>query len=77
MRHPPITALRQEDTHRLIPSRHLPASDSVLTRVADDDEHLNGIFELDDATNERLLAERIGAAASGRTNCWPPCRWPR
>ena len=58
MRHPPITALRQNDTHRLIPSRHLPAGDSVLTRVADDDEHLKGIFELDAATNERLLAER-------------------
>lgn len=58
MRHPPITALRQNETHRLIPSRHLPAGDSVLTRVADDDEHLKGIFELDAATNERLLAER-------------------
>ena len=58
MRHPPITPLRQEDTHRLVPSRYLPAGDSVLTRVADDDEHLKGIFELDDATNERLLAER-------------------
>ena len=58
MRHPQITALRQEDTHRLVPSRHLPASDSVLTRVADDDEHLKEIFELDDATNDRLLAER-------------------
>ena len=58
MRHPPLTPLRQEDTHRLVPSRYLPAGDSVLTRVADDDEHLKGIFELDDATNERLLAER-------------------
>ena len=26
--------------------------------MADDDEHLKGIFELDAATNERLLAER-------------------
>ena len=58
MQHPPVTALRRNDTHRLIPSRHLPESDSVLTRVADDDEHLKGIFELDGATNERLLAER-------------------
>ncbi len=58
IRHPPITPLTQRDTHRLIPSRHLPAGDSVLTRVADDDEHLKGIFELDGATNERLLAER-------------------
>ena len=38
MRHPPIAALRQTDTHRLIPSRHLPKGESVLTRVADSDE---------------------------------------
>lgn len=58
MRLPPTTALRQNDTHRLIGSRHLPKGESVLTRVADDDEHLSAIFELDGATNERLLAER-------------------
>lgn len=58
MRHPPITPLRQRDTHRLTPSRHLPRGDSVLTRIADDDPHLNAIFDLDDATNERLIAER-------------------
>lgn len=58
MRHPPITALKQDDIHRLIPSRHLPKGDSVLTRIADGDEHLDAIFELDGATNERLLAER-------------------
>jgi hypothetical protein len=65
MRHPPITALSQNDTHRLIPSRHLPAGDSVLTRVADDDEHLRAIFELDGATNERLLAERAPGRGIG------------
>lgn len=58
MRHPPVTALTQSDTHRLIPSRHLPGGDSVLTRIADGDEHLTAIFELDGATNDRLLAER-------------------
>ena len=58
MRHPPITSLRQLNTHRLIPSRYLPAGDSVLTRIADDDAHLRAIFELDAATNDRLLAER-------------------
>lgn len=58
MRHPPLTALRQNNTHRLIPSRYLPGGDSVLTRIADDDAHLRAIFELDAATNERLLAER-------------------
>lgn len=65
MRHPPITPLRQNDTHRLIPSRYLPKGDSVLTRIAEDDEHLAAIFELDGATNERLLAERAPGRGIG------------
>jgi hypothetical protein len=56
MTHPPVRLLRQFDTHRLIPSRHLPHDDSVLVEIADDDEHLAAIFELDAATNDRLLA---------------------
>jgi RES domain-containing protein len=55
---PETVALRQNDTHRLIPAKF---GDSVLTRIADDDTHLQDIFALDGATNERLLAER-GAA---------------
>lgn len=57
MTHPPVRLLRQLDTHRLIPSRHLPHVDSVLVEIADNDEHLAAIFELDAATNDRLLAE--------------------
>ena len=57
MAHPPVRLLRQFDTHRLIPSRHLPHGDSVLVEIADNDEHLAAIFELDAATNDRLLAE--------------------
>ncbi len=53
---PPVSLVRQYDTHRLIPSRHLPRGDSVLVAIADDDEHLQAIFELDAATNERVLA---------------------
>jgi hypothetical protein len=56
MKLPPVTLVRQLDTHRLIPSRHLPQSDSVLVAVSDDDAHLQAIFELDAATNDRLLA---------------------
>ena len=55
---PPRTLVRQFDTHRLIPSRHLPHGDSVLVAIADDDAHLKAIFELDAATNDRLLAEQ-------------------
>lgn len=54
---PPVTLVRQFDTHRLIPSRRLPHGDSVLVAIADDDAHLQAIFELDAATNDRLLAE--------------------
>jgi len=54
---PPVTLVRQLDTHRLVPSRYLPRGDSVLVAIADDDAHLQAIFELDAATNERLLAE--------------------
>jgi len=54
---PPLALVRQFDTHRLVPSRHSRGGDSVLVRVADDEEHLQAIFELDAATNDRLLAE--------------------
>jgi hypothetical protein len=53
---PPVSLVRHNDTHRLIPSRHLPQSDSVLVAISDDDAHLQAIFELDAATNDRLLA---------------------
>jgi hypothetical protein len=53
---PPTSLVRQYDTHRLIPSRHLPRGESVLGAIADDDEQLQALFELDAATNDRLLA---------------------
>ena len=52
---PPVSLVRQFDTHRLVPSKRSEAS--VLVRIADDDEHLREIFDLDQATNDRLLAE--------------------
>lgn len=55
---PPVTLLREFDTHRLIPSKYLSGGDSVLTLVADDDGHLQTIFDLDGATNDRLAAEK-------------------
>ena len=54
---PPLALVRQFDTHCLIPSRHSSGGDTVFVRIADDDEHLQAIFELDAATNDRLLAE--------------------
>ena len=55
---PPSSLVRQFDTHRLIPSRHLPHADSVLVDISDDDAHLRAIFDLDAATNDRLLADK-------------------
>ncbi len=47
----------QRDTHRLIPAQFADGGASVLTRLTDDPNVLNGIFELDNATNDRLWAE--------------------
>jgi hypothetical protein len=53
---PPVSLVRQFDTHRLVPSRHRPRGDSVLVDIADDDAHLQAIFALDAATNDRVAA---------------------
>ena len=54
---PPVTLVRQFDTHRLVLSQRLERGDSVLVAIANDDDHLRAIFDLDAATNDRLLAE--------------------
>jgi hypothetical protein len=53
---PPVTLVRQLDTHRLVPSRHLPRDESVLAAIAGDQADLAAIVDLDAATNDRLLA---------------------
>lgn len=54
---PKLTALRQFDTCRLIPSRFADLEDSVLAPLADGDAELRDLFDLDNATNERLRGE--------------------
>jgi RES domain-containing protein len=54
---PRLTALRQFDTCRLIPSRFAEVEDSVLAPLADNDDVLRDLFDLDNATNERLRGE--------------------
>lgn len=54
---PGTSLVRQYDTHRLIPSKYSERGESVLVRVASSDEDLAAIFDLDHATNDRLLAE--------------------
>lgn len=55
---PPVTLVRQFDTHRLVPSRYLRGGDSVLTALAENEEDLQAVFALDMVTNDRLAAER-------------------
>lgn len=60
MREPPVSLLRQLDTCRLIPSRFADQENSVLAPLADNADHLVDLFDLDNATNERLVGERGG-----------------
>ncbi|VXB67071.1 RES family NAD+ phosphorylase [Massilia sp. 9I] len=52
-----LTQLRQYDTCRLIPSRFADVEDSVLAPLAENDRVLRDLFDLDNATNERLRGE--------------------
>ena len=54
---PRVTELRVRDTHRLIAAKYLDQEASVLDGIAEDLDHLAALFELDHATNERLVAE--------------------
>jgi hypothetical protein len=62
---PNLTALRQFDTCRLIPSRFADVEDSVLGPLADSDSILRDLFDLDNATNERLRGEYGGLPGIG------------
>jgi hypothetical protein len=64
MAHPPVSLVRQFDTHRLVPSRHLPRGASVLAEVADAAD-LEAIVDLDAATNDRLRAHEDRLPAIG------------
>jgi hypothetical protein len=55
VRRPPVRLVRANDTSRLVPSKH--AEETVLARIAEDDAQLQDLFALDQATNDRLLAE--------------------
>lgn len=63
--YPPITALRAFDTCRLIPSRFADINDSVLSPLADSNDDLALLFDLDNATNDRLIAESGNSAGIG------------
>ena len=54
---PRTTQLHQDDTHRLIPARYTEGGESVFARLGGDDDFLRDLFELEGATNDRLLGE--------------------
>jgi RES domain-containing protein len=61
---PPVRLVRRYDTHRLIASQYSEPG-SVLGLIADDAAHLADLFDLDHATNDRLLAENQRHAGIG------------
>jgi hypothetical protein len=52
---PQTSRIRQDDTHRLIPSAY--SAQSPLARLTDRADALDDLIELEGATNERLLGE--------------------
>jgi RES domain len=54
---PRLSDVSRDDTHRLIPSRYSDMDESVLARLTDDPHDLNALFQLEGATNDRLLGE--------------------
>jgi hypothetical protein len=52
---PHVSRVLQDDTHRLIPSAY--GDETVLNRLTTDSDELNALFELEGATNERMLGE--------------------
>lgn len=62
---PPTAAIRQFDTVRLIPSRFAEKTESVLQPIADHAQHLIDLFDLDNATNQRLVGEFGGLPGIG------------
>ena len=53
---PRVGRIRQPDTHRLVPSNYGDDA-GVFARIADDEDHLQGILDLDRVTDDRLIAE--------------------
>ena len=54
---PKTTHLEQDDTRRLIPNRFFDEGESVLSRLGLPPAQMAQLYQLDDATNERLAGE--------------------
>jgi hypothetical protein len=57
---PRVTEIRRDGTHRLIPAKYVERDESVLTRLMPRDTKeadLRALYELEGATNDRMLGE--------------------
>jgi RES domain-containing protein len=54
---PKTTHLEQDDTRRLIPNRYFEGGESVLSRLGLPPAQMQHLYQLDDATNDRLVGE--------------------
>ncbi len=57
MRLPPLTQLRQDETHRLVPSKYALEEQGPLSRLADGDSELRALMDLERSTENRVLGE--------------------
>jgi hypothetical protein len=57
MKLPPIIQLRQDDTHRLVPSKYALEEQSALSSLADEESELQQLSELERSTDSRVLGE--------------------
>lgn len=57
MKPPPLSRVRRDDTHRLIPSRYAEGDEGVLRELSGGAAPLARLVELEGATNDRLLGE--------------------
>jgi hypothetical protein len=61
----PTSHIRRFDTHRLIPTKFIDSNDSVLSGLVENEEDLKALFDLESATNRRLIGEQGGLPAIG------------
>lgn len=52
---PRVRTIRQDDTHRLVPIRY--SDESVIRGLAENDEDIHALLELESATDDRSLGE--------------------
>ncbi len=57
MKPPPALRLRQDDTHRLVPSRYALDEQRSLRRLADEGSELDALIDLERASDNRVLGE--------------------